>query len=131
MPKRFLSEVKNLKVESHWMENEGTPDATLVVVIRNKSSLAVTQVSVTVADLTVSRDGGLDVDEPLTVIEPYGTKEFMIPLTNFTDESPFVISAAIYADGTDEGRAQQLRWAHKDREAGRAKRAAEKGGPER
>jgi hypothetical protein len=131
LPKRFLSEVKKLKVESHWIENEGTPDANLVVVIRNKSALAVTHVSVTIADLTVSRDGGAESDEPQTVIEPYATAQFSIPVTNFIDNSPFVISAAIYADGTDEGREQQLRWAHKDREAGRAKRAAKKGGPER
>ena len=130
LPKRFLSEVKNLKVERHWIENAGMPNARLVVIVRNKSYLAVTSVSVTIADLTVSRDGGLDVDEPLTVIEPYGTKEFTIPLTNFIDDSPFVVSSAIYADGTEEGREQVLRWAHQDREERRAKRAAKKGGPE-
>jgi hypothetical protein len=131
VPKRFLSEVKNLKVERHWIENDGTPDAALVVIIRNKSFLVVTQVSVTIADLTVSRDGGAESDEPQTVIEPYATAQFSIPINNFIDNSPFVISAAIYADGTDEGREQQLRWAHKDRAEARAKRAAKKGGPER
>ena len=130
VPKRFISEVKKLKVESHWVENEGTPGAHLVVVIRNKSDLAVKRVSVTIADLTVSRDGGLGTDAPETVIEPYATAEFSIPVTNFIDNSPFVISAAIYADGTEEGREQQLRWAHDIREERRAKRAAKKGGPE-
>lgn len=131
LPKRFTSEVKGLKVESHWIENEGTPDAVLVVVVRNKSSLPVTHVSVTVADLTVSRNGGIDSDEPQTVIEPYATVQFSIPVSNFIDNSPFIISAAIYADGTDEGRTPQLRWAHKDREERRAQRATKKGGPER
>jgi hypothetical protein len=131
VPKRFLSEVKSLKVERHWIENAGTPDAHLVVVIRNTSDLAVTRVSVTIADLTVGRDGGLNSDQPAHVIEPHGTAEFSIPLTNFIDASPFVISAAIYADGTEEGLEQQLRWAHDIREERRAKRAAKKGGPER
>lgn len=131
VPKRFISEVKNLKVESHRIENEGTPRAALRVVLRNKSDLAVTMVSVTIADLTISRDGGVEVDEPLAVIEPYGTKEFMIPLTNFIDDSPFVISSAIYADASEEGRKELLREAHEDREEGRTKRAAKKGGPER
>lgn len=131
IPKRFLSEVKGLGVESHRVENEGTPEARLVVLIRNKSDRAVTSVSVTVADLTVSRDGGLSSDEPAVVIEPRGTNQFSIPLTNFTDDSPLVISAAVYADGTGEGREQVLRWTHEDRQAGREKRAAEKGGPVR
>jgi hypothetical protein len=131
VPKRFVSEVKKLKVESHRIENEGTPEARLVAVIRNKSDLAVTKVSVTVADLTVSRDGGYDHDEPVVVIEPYGAEEFSIPLTNFIDDSPFVISAAIYADGTEEGREVLLKEAHETREERRAKRAAKKGGPER
>jgi hypothetical protein len=130
VPKRFISEVKKLKVESHWVENEGTPRAHLVVVIRNKSALAVTHVSVSHADLTVGRDGGLDLDEPVTVIEPYGTGEFRIPVTNFIDDSPLVITAAIYADGVEEGREQILKCAHEDREERRAKRAAKKGGPE-
>jgi hypothetical protein len=130
MPKRFLSEVKNLKVERHWIEDAGTDEAHLVVVIRNKSYLAATHVSVTFGEITVSRDGGIDFEEPRAVIEPYGTVEFSIPVTNFNNESPFVISAALYTDGTEDGREQQVRWAHKDREEGRAKHAAKKGGPE-
>lgn len=130
VPKRFISDVKKLKVESHWIENYGTPDANLVVVIRNQSSLPVTHVSVTIADLTVSRDGAAESDEPQVVIEPFATAQFSISINNFIDFSPFVISAAIYADGTDEGREQQLRWAHKDRAEERAKRAAKKGGAE-
>lgn len=130
LPKRFLSDVKKLKVESHWLENEGTSDANLVVIIRNKSHLAVTHVSVTISDLTVSRDGTAESDEPQTVIEPYATAKFSIPINNFIDHAPFVISAAIYADGTDEGRDEQLGWARKDREVARTKRAAKKGGPE-
>ena len=131
VPKRFISEAKKLKVESHWVENEGTPNASLVVVIRNKSDLAVTRLSVTIADLTISRDGGLGLDEPKAVIEPYATAQFSIPVTNFIDDTPFYISAAVYADGTEEGREQVLKWAHEDREERRAKHAAKKGGPER
>lgn len=130
VPKRFLSEVKNLKVERHWVEEAGTPEARLFVVVRNKSDLAVTKVSVTIADLTVGRDGGLNHDEPVPVIGPYGTEVFDIPLTNFIDNSPFVISAAIYADGTEEGREELLRETHEAWEDRRAKRAAKKGGPE-
>lgn len=130
VPKRFLSEVKNLKVERHWIKDAGTDEAHLVVVIRNKSYLAATHVSVTIGDLTVSRDGGIDFEEPRAVIEPYGTVEFSIPVTNFNDETPFVISAALYTDGTEDGREQQVRWAHKDREEVKAKHAAKKGGPE-
>lgn len=116
VPQRFLSEVKKLKVESHWIENEGTPQAQLVVVVRNRSELAVKRVSVTISDLTISRDGGIGLEEPETVIEPYATAEFSIPLTNFIDDSPFVISAAVYADATEEGREPIMKWAREDRE---------------
>jgi hypothetical protein len=130
VPKRFLSEVKKLKVESHWLENEGTPEATLVVVIRNKSALAVTRLSVTIADLTISRDGEVGSDEPNAVIGPYATAQFSIPVSNFIDDTPFFITAAIYADGTEEGREEHLKWAHEDRKERRAQRAKQKGGPE-
>ena len=130
VPKKFLSEVKHLKVESHWIEKEGTPEASLHVVIRNKSALAVTRVSVTISDLTISHNGGFYDEEAEPVIEPYGMEEFSIGLTNFIDDSPFVISAAIYADGTEEGREELLREAHEEREKEKAKRAAKKGGPE-
>jgi hypothetical protein len=130
VPKKFLSEVKHLKVESHRVEKEGTPEASLHVVIRNKSALAVTKVSVTIGDLSVGYDGGASVDEPETVIEPLGTEEITIPLTNFIDDSPLVISEAIYADGTEEGREQLLRWTREAWRRARAKRAEKKGGPE-
>jgi hypothetical protein len=130
LPKKFLSEVRHLKVESHRVEEEGTPEAKLRVVIRNKSSLAVTKVSVTIGDLSVGHDGGASVDEPETVIEPLGTKEITIPLSNFIDDSPLVISEAIYADGTEEGREQLLRWTHESWKRAKEKRAAKKGGPE-
>jgi hypothetical protein len=130
VPKKFLSEVKNLKVESHWVEKEGTPEASLHVVIRNKSALAVTKVSVTIGDLSVGRDGGVSVDEPETVIEPHSTEEITIRLTNFIDDSPLVISEAIYADGTEEGREQLLRWTREAWRRAKAKRAEKKGGPE-
>lgn len=132
VPKKFRSEVKRLKVESHWIEKEGTPGASLHVVIRNKSALAVTRVSVTISDLTVSRSSGVFYDvEAEPVIEPYGTEEFEIGLTNFIDDAPFVISAAFYADGTEEGREELLKEAHQSREEEKAKRAEKKGGPER
>jgi len=132
VPKKFLSEVKHLKVESHWIEKEGTPEASLHVVIRNKSALAVTRVSVTISDLTISRSSGVFYDaESEPVIEPYGMEEFSISLTNFIDGAPFVISAAFYADSTEEGREELLREAHEDREKEKAKRAEKKGGPER
>ena len=132
VPKKFLSEVKRLKVESHWIEKEGTPEASLHVVVRNKSALAVTRVSVTISDLTIGRGRLRDPDEPVSepVIEPYGTTEFNIGLTNFIDDAPFVITAAFYADGTEEGREQILKWAHEDDKEEKAKRAAKKGGPE-
>lgn len=131
VPKKFLSEVRHLKVESHWLEKEGTPEARLRVAIRNKSALAVTMVSVTISGLTVSRSGRFFDEGSEPLIEPYGVEEFSIPVSNFADDSPFVISAAIYEDGTEEGRERLLKQAHEAREESRAKRAAKKGGPER
>lgn len=130
LPKEYRSEVKDLEVAGATLEGEGTDDPVLVVVLRNKSALAVTSYQVTIGDIHIGQDGGLMVDDPLTVIEPYGTTKVYIPVGNFTDDRPLVITEAFYADGTEDGREELRRWTRQDRARGKAERAARKGEPE-
>ncbi|HEV3470088.1 MAG TPA: hypothetical protein VG148_12260 [Pyrinomonadaceae bacterium] len=131
LPKEYRSEVKDLEVEGAKVRGEGTDDPVLVVVLRNKSALAVTSYTVTVGNIHVGQDGGLSVsDDPLTVIEPYGTTEVYIPVSNFTNDEPLVVTAVFYADGTEDGREQVRRWTRDDRAQRKAERAARKGEPE-
>lgn len=130
LPKEYRSEVKDLEVESARIRGEGTDDAVLVVVLRNKSALAVTSYTVSIGNIYVGQDGGLSVDDPLTVIEPHGTTEVYIPVGNFTSDEPLVVTAAFYADGTEDGREQVRRWTREDRASRKAERAAKKGEPE-
>jgi len=127
LPKEYRSEVKHLEVKSATVERHGGAEAALVVVIRNKSDLAVTAFTVTVGDIHVGRDGGLTVDDPLTVIEPHGTATLDIPVANFIDDQPLVITEAFYADGTEDGREEIRGWTRKDRAREKARRAARKG----
>lgn len=128
LPKKYLSEVKQLQIESATVEGEGA-QASLVVVVRNKSDRAVTAFTLTVGDLHVGQDGGLDADEPLPVIAPRGTAKLSIGVSNFVDDAPLVISEAFYDDGTEEGRKEIRRWTREDRARAKAARDAAKGGP--
>lgn len=127
LPKEYRSEVKDLEVESAKVEGEGTADPVLVVVLRNKSALAVTSFTVSIGDLHIGKDGGLTVDEPLAVIAPQGTATVKIFLSNFINDEPLVISEAFYADGTEDGREEIRRWTREDRARRKAERAAKKG----
>lgn len=127
LPRKYLSEVKDLEVEKAVVEGRGE-QARLVVTVRNKSDLAVTAFTLTVGDLHVGKDGGLSVDEPVAVIEPRGKTTLDIPLSNFTSDEPLVVSEAFYADGTEEGREQVRRWTREDRARAKARREAERGG---
>jgi hypothetical protein len=126
LPKEYRSEVKGLAIESVRVESER---AMLLVVLRNKTGRGVTAYRVTVGDFHVGRDGGLLVDEPRVVIEPHGTEEVGIPLGNFIDDEPLVITEAFYDDGTEEGREELRGWTRGDRARAKAERAAKKGEP--
>lgn len=127
LPKEYRSEVKGLAVESVRVDRDGSM---LWVVLRNKTDRGVTAYTVTVGDLHVGKDGGLMVDEPRAVIKPHGTEDVGIPLGNFINDEPLVITGAFYDDGAEEGREEIRGWTRNDRAREKRKRAAERGEPQ-
>jgi hypothetical protein len=126
LPKEYRSEVKGLAVESVRVDREREM---LFVVLRNKTARGVTSYRVTIGDLHVGTDGGLVTDEPPVVIKPHGEEEVGIPLGNFINDEPLVITEAFYDDGSEEGREEVRRWTREDRARAKAERAARKGAP--
>lgn len=124
----IVHKVKNLKIVKATIESPGTPEAMVVLKFRNKSDVAVTAFTITNGDFSVGPDGGISVDEPVTVIEPHGTIIEEIPASNFERDVPIILAAVLYADGTEEGQDIVLEMIHDMRAREKAERDKQKGG---
>ena len=106
-----LPEVKShaprLKVAGVSVKNPGTPEAIAVVEIFNNSPLAVMAVEISTKNGgdsgAVNIDGLTDPENPIVVIEPWGTTKLEMNFGEMIPDAPLVISAAFFADGTEEG----------------------------
>jgi hypothetical protein len=138
---KLISKVKKLKIISATVQREGEPDAVVTIEVKNNSELSVTYFALTngtieTSEYGVARNGLSDPDNPQIVIEPYGTAKIDMPLSNLDAQYPIVLSAAVFADNSEDGdesvlihmRAVRSRdKAMRDAEKGKAKLDAEKG----
>ncbi len=123
----IVNKTGKLKIVKATLENPGTPEARVVLKIRNKSNVAVTAFTITNGDFSVGPDGGISVDEPVTVIEPHETTTFDISAGSFERDVPIILAAVLYADGTEEGQDIVLEMIHDLRATEKAKRDKQKG----
>lgn len=134
MPSVF-SKVKNLEVVRAWIEDAGTPAVRAAVEIRNNSDKAVMAVDLACGEGGITRNGLTDEEHPVVVIEPHGTATVEMTFGAMTFGAPLVVSAATYADGTEEGEEASLKAMHFARTHDRAQlkaqkeRQAQKGSP--
>jgi hypothetical protein len=128
---RIVHKVRNLKIVKATLENPGTPDAMVVLRIRNNSDLAVTAFTITNGDFSVGLDGGMSVDEPVIAIEPHKTITFSIPASNLEKDVPVILAGVLYADGTEEGQDIVLEMMRDMRAREKAERDKKKGGSRR
>ena len=103
-----VSHVAKLKIVNFNVKNAGTPAAIVVVEILNTSSLPVMSVEISTKNQAgdsgaVGDDGLFDPDKPRVVIPPYGTTKLEMSFSEMVPDAPLVISAAVFADGTEEG----------------------------
>jgi len=103
-----VSHVPKLKIANFNVKNEGTPAAIAVVEILNTSHLAVMSVEISTRNKqgdsgAVNEDGLLDPDKPRVVIPPYGTTTLEMSFSEMVPDSPLVVSAAVFADSSEEG----------------------------
>jgi hypothetical protein len=120
-----ISHVPKLEIVSATVRDPGTPAATALVEIRNNSDLAVMTVEISTkspkdgGDRSAFYIDGLEDPENVgVIIPPKGTKTLEMALTNMIPDAPLVVSAAFFADGTEEGD----KWSLDDIRATRAHR---------
>ena len=105
---QVISHVPKLHIVSVIVKNLGTPEAMAQVEILNTSHLAVMCLEISTKNRAgdsgaVNDDGLTDPDKPQVVIPPYGTKTLEISFSEMVPDAPLVLSAAVFADGTEEG----------------------------
>ena len=103
-----ISHVPKLVIVSISVTNPGTPAAIAVVEILNTSDLPVMSVEISTRNDAgdsgaVNEDGLDDADKPQVVIPPHGTKKLEMALAEMVPDAPLVLSAAVFADGSEEG----------------------------
>ncbi|HEX8068562.1 MAG TPA: hypothetical protein VF546_01335 [Pyrinomonadaceae bacterium] len=124
----ITSKIKRLKVVRTTVRHPESRGASVVLELENDSDLPVIALTVSFGNKSISKDGGMFSDPPEVVIPPHETHRFSIVLRDLDKRIPVVVSAVIYADGTEEGWAEVLREMHEERVYERAKRAAQKKG---
>ena len=128
----LISKVKKLKIVNATVKKEGEQGAKVTIEIKNTSDLAVTYFALTNGSLKTSeygiaRNGLDDPDNPHVVIEPHGTATIDILLSNLDGQYPIVLSAAVYADNSEDGDESVLEHMRIERARDKAKRDAERG----
>lgn len=103
-----VSHVPALQIASVNVKNQGTDQASAVVEIFNTSSLPVMSVEISTKNQAgdsgaVNEDGLLDQDHPYVVIAPNGTKTLQMNFSEMVPDAPLVVSAAVFADGSEQG----------------------------
>lgn len=103
-----VSHIKKLQIANIDVKNSGTPNAIAVVEILNTSPLPVMSVEISTKNQAgnsgaVSDEGLLDPDNPRVVIPPYGTSKIEMSFSEMVPDAPLVVSAAVFADGSEEG----------------------------
>lgn len=139
---KLISRVKKMEIVSATVQREGESDAVVTIGVRNNSDLPVTYFALTNGSIKtneygVARNGLDDPDNPQVVIESYAVATIDMLLSNLDGQYPIVLSAAVFADNSEDGdesvlehvRAVRARdKAKRDAEKERARREAEKGG---
>lgn len=122
---RLKSKVKDLEIVNARIVRVGTEAQGVAFEIRNNSNRAVMAIDITSGESGISKDGLEDEDNPVVIIEPYGTLTAEMK-DELTRDAPIVISAATFQDGTDEGSESSLESIHRARAHERARHRAEK-----
>lgn len=128
----LISKVKKLEIINVTVKREGEANPAVTIEVKNNSDLAViyfalTNGSVTTDEYGVARNGLDDLDNPKVVIEPHGTATIDMPLSNLDARYPIVLSAAVFADNSEDGVESVLRHMRAVRARDKARREAEKG----
>jgi hypothetical protein len=110
------SKINTIEVVSSRVVNEDTPAVGVEIVVRNWSAKPVMAIDLVAGDGAVTKNGLTDEENPIVVIEPYGTTTLAMTFGAMTPGASLIISAVTYGDGTEEGDEESLRIMRKVRE---------------
>lgn len=122
-----MSKVKDLEIINARIVRPGTDAAGVAFEIRNKSYRGVMAVSITSGGPSISKDGLEDEDNPVVIIEPYGTLTAEMS-GELTPGAPIEVISATFEDGAEEGDETSLKFMRKIRVRERARHKGEKQG---
>ncbi len=123
------SKIGTIKIESTKGVDENTPAEGVEIVVRNISAKPVMAIDLVAGEGAVTKNGLTDEENPIVVIEPFGTTTLRMGFGEMTTGAPLVVSAVTYGDGTEEGDEKSLRIMRKVRERDKERiKAARKGG---
>ncbi|HEX5890563.1 MAG TPA: hypothetical protein VFY61_17760 [Pyrinomonadaceae bacterium] len=108
--------VKTIEILSTKVVREDGPGAGVSVEVRNNSDKAVMAIDLVCGEGAITKNGLTDEENPIVVIPPYGTTTIEMTFGEMSPDSPLVISAVTYADGTEEGDEKSLRLMHQQRD---------------
>lgn len=128
----IISKVKRLKIIGATIKQEREANVAVTIEVKNNSDLAVTYFALTngtvkTSEYGIARNGLDDPDNPQAVIEPQGTATIDMLLSNLDGRYPIILSAAVFADGAEEGDESVLVHMRTIRARDKARRDAEKG----
>lgn len=118
---QILSKISSLELLTSRIENEGSPDAVVVLKMRNNSDKSIIAVAIESGDdkerSGTTLNGFNDGDEPPTIIVgPYENFEARMPLANVRPGFPIHISGVLYSDGSEDGNKGSLETIHRQKE---------------
>jgi hypothetical protein len=129
---KLVSKVKKLEMAGATIKGEGGPSPTVTIEVKNNSDLAVTYFALTNGSLAadeygVASNGLNDPDNPRVVIEPHGTSTIDMLLSNLDGRYPIILSAAVFADNSEDGDESVLKQMRAVRARDKARRDQERG----
>jgi hypothetical protein len=129
---KLVSKVKKLEITNATVQREGEPNAIVTIEVTNNSDLAVTYFALTngtveTNEYGVASNGLDDPDNPKTVIQAHGTATINMVLSNLDSRYPIILSAAVFADTSEDGDESVLKHMRAVRARDKAKRDAQKG----
>jgi hypothetical protein len=119
------SKVKDLQIINARVVRTGTDTAGVAFEIFNNSARPVMAVRIACGNHAISQDGLVDEQNPVVIIEPFGTLSAEM-VGELKEGAPIVIKSAAFQDKKEEGDPLSLQMMRQVRQTDRARRAAER-----
>ena len=108
------SKIKDLEIINPRIVRLNTAVPGVAFEVRNNSNRAVMSIEIASGEGSIAKDGLENDEHPTVIIEPFGTLTAEMS-GELNPDQPIVITAAVFADGKEEGDESSLSLMHKVR----------------